>query len=127
MRRDAMAAWLSGTREDMRDEMSIAELRQYCDDAERRQHRLRDEHEWGEARGGNERGGARGGTEDQGFVWSLSPAERARLHNALLSAVRARAVHKLAEEVRIYRQLQLAVRHVEEREALEVLRGAPSP
>ena len=24
MRRDAMAAWLSGTREDMRDEMSIA-------------------------------------------------------------------------------------------------------
>ena len=85
----------------MRDEMSIAELRQYCDDAERRQHRLRDEHEWGDARGGN---------EDQGFVWTLSPAERARLHNALLSAVRARAVHKLAEEVRIYRQLQLAVR-----------------
>ena len=38
--------------------------------------------------------------------------------------MRARAVHKLAEEVRIYRQLQLAVRHVEERESLEVLRGA---
>ena len=100
MRRDAMAAWLSGTRDDMRDEMNSAELRQCCDDAERRHHHLRGEEEGGEASG------------DRGFVWTLSPPQRARLHNTMLSAVRVRAVLKLEEEMRAYRQLMLAVRHV---------------
>jgi len=100
MRRDAMATWLSGTRDDMRDEMSSAELRQCCDDAERRHHHLRGEEEGGEAAG------------DKGFVWTLSPPQRARLHNTVLSAVRVRAVLKLEEEMRAYRQLMLAVRHV---------------
>ena len=100
MRRDAMAAWLSGTRDDMRDEMNSAELRQCCDDAERRHHHLRGEEEGGEAQAG-----------DRGFVWTLSPPQRARLHNTMLSAVRVRAVLKLEEEMRAYRQLMLAVRH----------------
>ncbi len=101
MRRDAMAAWLSGTRDDMRDEMNSAELRQCCDEAERRHHHLRGEEEGGEAQAG-----------DRGFVWTLSPPQRARLHNTLLSAVRVRAVLKLEEAMRAYRQLMLAVRLV---------------
>ena len=118
MRRGDVAAWLSGTWEDQRDEMSAAELRTCCDAAERRHHLHRDE----PGGGGGGGDGGRGG--DGGFVWTLPTAQRARLHNALLGGVRARGVLRLEAALRAYRQLMLAVRHVEERESLDVLRGA---
>jgi len=59
-----------------------------------------------------------------GFVWTMSLAQRVRLHNALLGAARGRTVRALGDALTTYRRLMLALRHVEEQESMSVLRGA---